>query len=147
MGRQDYGLCAVACQARGARLEGRSRQCALPPCEHQLLYLVVYNDLTLSLPLLQLHFVLDDLPTSTKAPELDDRHTQAILDAAKEGASQQVIMGVDERLVGLYFSWLVSVGFLQPPTRAAGGQENAVLLLPQLDAAAGTKALGRGSAN
>lgn len=108
---------------------------------------MVYNDLTLSLPLLQLHFVLDDLPTSTKAPELDDRHTQAILDAAKEGASQQVIMGVDERLVGLYFSWLVSVGFLQPPTRAAGGQENAVLSLPQLDAAAGTKALGRGSAN
>ena len=85
-----------------------------------------------------LHFVLDDLPTSTKSPELDDRHTDALLVAA--GERDGVARGVDEQLVGLYLSWLVAVGFLPPPTADGAA-------LPPLPEGAVTRAVGRGSAN
>ncbi|PWZ00560.1 large subunit of L-aminoadipate-semialdehyde dehydrogenase [Testicularia cyperi] len=89
-----------------------------------------------------LHFVLDDLPTSTKSPELDDRHTQAILDAANEGKAQGTVMGVDKSLVGTYLAWLVAVGFLAPPS-ATDAQP-----LPKLaNIGSEMKAIGRGSAN
>ncbi|SNX83185.1 probable LYS2 - L-aminoadipate-semialdehyde dehydrogenase, large subunit [Melanopsichium pennsylvanicum] len=89
-----------------------------------------------------LHFVLDDLPTSTKSPELDDRHTQAILDAANEGAKQGTVMGVDKSLVGVYLAWLLAVGFLPQPE--ASDAES----LPKLhNIGEGMKAIGRGSAN
>lgn len=89
-----------------------------------------------------LHFVLDDLPTSTKSPELDDGHTQQILDAAKEGKAQGTVMGVDRSLVATYLAWLLAVGFLPPPT--AGDAEP----LPKLaNIGAEMKAIGRGSAN
>ncbi|CAO1627915.1 unnamed protein product [Jaminaea pallidilutea] len=100
-----------------------------------------------------LHFVLDDLPTSTKSPELDDRHTQALLDSFGEGRKNaEVIMGMDEELIGKYLHWLVAVGFLSKPTLQAGSQTKGgdrVLPLPALSAAsAGSiKAIGRGSAN
>jgi L-aminoadipate-semialdehyde dehydrogenase len=59
-----------------------------------------------------LHFVLDDLPTSTKAPEMDDTNARALARAGgeKEGA------GVDEKLIGLYLAWLVRAGFLEAPS-------------------------------
>ena len=89
-----------------------------------------------------LHFVLDDLPTSTKSPELDDRHTQAILDAASEGKAQGTVMGVDRSLVGTYLAWLLAVGFLPAPS--SGDAEP----LPKLaNIGAEMKAIGRGSAN
>lgn len=89
-----------------------------------------------------LHFVLDDLPTSTKSPELDDRHTQAILDAASEGQAQNTVMGVGRSLVGLYFAWLLAVGFLPPPSSSDAEP------LPKLaNIGAEMKAIGRGSAN
>lgn len=93
-----------------------------------------------------LHFVLDDLPTSSKSPELDDRHTQALLTAFGE---QNVTKGVDQALLGLYLRWLVAVGFLQKPSLKAGseGPEGTVLELPELRNASGVKAIGRGSAN
>jgi L-aminoadipate-semialdehyde dehydrogenase len=58
-----------------------------------------------------LHFVLDDLPTSTKAAELDDRNARALAKSRgeKEGA------GVDVELVGLYVAWLIRAGFLERP--------------------------------
>ncbi|RKP27925.1 hypothetical protein SYNPS1DRAFT_6883, partial [Syncephalis pseudoplumigaleata] len=56
-----------------------------------------------------LHFVLDDLPTSTKAPELDTRHTDAVLDGTGIVCPQM------ESLLGRYFAFLVKVGFLPPP--------------------------------
>jgi L-aminoadipate-semialdehyde dehydrogenase len=82
-----------------------------------------------------LHFVLDDLPTSTKAAELDDRNAQAIAKAAgeKEG------MGVGEKEIGLYLAWLVRAGFLDPPP-AEG-----TLKLPKLEGGA-IKAIGRTTA-
>lgn len=60
-----------------------------------------------------LHFVLDDLPTSTKSAELDDTNAQALATSAGfKGTS-----GVDEELIGLYFAWLIRAGFLPKPDR------------------------------
>lgn len=82
-----------------------------------------------------LHFVLDDLPTSTKAAELDDRNAQSL---ARE-AGEKEGMGVGEEEIGLYLAWLVRAGFLDPPTRK-GERE-----LPVLRGGA-TKAIGRTTA-
>ncbi|PPQ87686.1 hypothetical protein CVT25_011453 [Psilocybe cyanescens] len=59
-----------------------------------------------------LHFVLDDLPTSTKAPELDDSNTVALL---RQGGAQ-LSSTVDDSLMGLYLAWLVGAGFLPSPS-------------------------------
>jgi len=82
-----------------------------------------------------LHFVLDDLPTSTKSAELDDTNAQALAGAAgcpKTG-------GVDEDLIGLYISWLVRAGFMTAPD--AQGQK----ALPVLEGGVQT-AIGRTTA-
>ncbi len=54
-----------------------------------------------------LHFVLDDLPTSTKSPVLDNTNTREIVGKECER------MG--ERLIGIYLGYLVKVGFLDKP--------------------------------
>ncbi|KZO98482.1 alpha-aminoadipate reductase Lys1p [Calocera viscosa TUFC12733] len=80
-----------------------------------------------------LHFVLDDLPTSTKAPELSDRNTVALLlrNHSRDG------MTVDEELMGKYLAWLVATGFLDQPTESGK-------VLPKLDLTNGhVKAIGR----
>jgi len=59
-----------------------------------------------------LHFVLDDLPTSTKSPELDDSNTTALLEQAECESSSTV----DDALMGLYLAWLVRADFLPPPS-------------------------------
>jgi L-aminoadipate-semialdehyde dehydrogenase len=82
-----------------------------------------------------LHFVLDDLPTSTKAAELDDRNAQSL---ARE-AGEREGMGVGEEEIGLYLAWLVRAGFLDPPTQK-GTRE-----LPVLQGGA-IKAIGRTTA-
>ncbi|KDQ08178.1 hypothetical protein BOTBODRAFT_118989 [Botryobasidium botryosum FD-172 SS1] len=79
-----------------------------------------------------LHFVMDDLPTSTKAPELSGRNTEALLARAKEGRGA----AVDDALVGKYLAWLVEAGFLDAPSGNGG-----VLSLPKLTG--GAKAVGR----
>ena len=83
-----------------------------------------------------LHFVLDDLPTSTKAPELDDRNTEALLKLGplETGTS------VTEEVMGLYLAWLVQVGFLPRPAESSG------LPLPTLEGTAGMVAIGRNRA-
>ncbi|ESK92904.1 aminoadipate-semialdehyde dehydrogenase [Moniliophthora roreri MCA 2997] len=78
-----------------------------------------------------LHFVLDDLPTSTKAPELDDLNTRTLL-SREDGVT------VDEELMGKYFSWLVRAGFLPSPEN----EQNAQRRLPDLGAGK-VKAAGR----
>ena len=47
-----------------------------------------------------LHFVLDDLPTSTKAPQLDDANTRALLQQHSGGLASTV----DDNLMGLYLA-------------------------------------------
>ncbi|KAJ7152584.1 alpha-aminoadipate reductase Lys1p [Mycena crocata] len=61
-----------------------------------------------------LHFVLDDLPTSTKSPELDDANTAALLAAEAERSAT-----VSEELVEKYLAWLVRADFLPSPTEAS----------------------------
>ncbi|KAJ2356489.1 large subunit of alpha-aminoadipate reductase, partial [Coemansia erecta] len=68
-----------------------------------------------------LHYVLDDLPTSTKSPDLDDSHTRALL----EGTG--VVCDQMKSLMGLYLAYLVKAGFLAPPAATAERQ------LPELD--------------
>jgi L-aminoadipate-semialdehyde dehydrogenase len=58
-----------------------------------------------------LHFVLDDLPTSTKAPDLDDANTTKIL----LSAGAQTLLGVGQETLGIYLAWLVAAGFLPTP--------------------------------
>ncbi|KAG8805456.1 large subunit of alpha-aminoadipate reductase [Serendipita sp. 399] len=84
-----------------------------------------------------LHFVLDDLPRSTRAPELDTANTDSLLQSHNLGNS--VKQTVDTSTTGLYLSWLVNAGFLESPTNS--GQ----LALPTLSGKA--KALGRSEAH
>jgi L-aminoadipate-semialdehyde dehydrogenase len=59
-----------------------------------------------------LHFVLDDLPTSTKSPELDDSNTRALL----QQTGGKLSSTVDDALMGLYLAWLVRADFLPAPS-------------------------------
>jgi L-2-aminoadipate reductase len=63
-----------------------------------------------------LHFVLDNLPQSTKAPELDDRNAQAFLgrDNSNHGISTRA--GVTLAEMGVYLAYLVGIAFLEAPT-------------------------------
>lgn len=70
-----------------------------------------------------LHFVLDDLPTSTKSALLDDAHTKAVLANDKVECP---LMGDD--LMGLYYAYLIKAGFLSEPSLPA------TKALPALDA-------------
>lgn len=79
-----------------------------------------------------LHFVLDDLPTSTKSPELNNVGTVGLL----RRYGEQEEGSVDSRLIGRYLAWLVEVGFLPPPPTV--GQ----MSLPQLSGNSG-RAVGR----
>ncbi|KAF8327741.1 alpha-aminoadipate reductase Lys1p [Cantharellus anzutake] len=81
-----------------------------------------------------LHFVLDDLPTSTKGPDLNDTNTLALWKAAGYLSDPK---GVDNALMGKYLSWLIEAGFLEPPSRTGE------LKLPKLEGAKTAKAIGR----
>lgn len=60
-----------------------------------------------------LHFVLDDLPHNTIAPELDDLNTE---NALKSYSTPSVTSkGVEVDLLGVYFSYLIAIGFLPKP--------------------------------
>ena len=86
-----------------------------------------------------LHFVLDDLPTSTKAPELDDANMRAVLAPYVQKGEAEENGTVDEALMGKYLAWLVDVAFLEGP------KGEAEVPLPKLEHAPGTivKAVGR----
>ncbi|KAG6836717.1 putative NRPS-like protein biosynthetic cluster [Arthromyces matolae] len=81
-----------------------------------------------------LHFVLDDLPTSTKAPDLDDSNTIALL----EQHTGSLANTVSDSLMGLYLSWLIAADFLPSPTLTAPEKQ-----LPILTNAGAIKAAGR----
>ncbi|KAI6104324.1 hypothetical protein F5141DRAFT_182380 [Pisolithus sp. B1] len=81
-----------------------------------------------------LHFVLDDLPTSTKAPELDDSNTSTLL----HPHPRETVPTVSDELMGLYLAWLVSAGFLPAPS-----QEQRRKDLPVLASNSVVKAAGR----
>lgn len=81
------------------------------------------------LPLLS--FVQENLPSNTKAPELDDRNAAAVLkkDAALTGEDLSEGRGVGGKEMGVYLAYLNGIGFLPPPSNA----ENAALALPEIE--------------
>ena len=79
-----------------------------------------------------LHFVLDDLPTSTKGPELNDSNTAKLL----QNNAEEFGTPVNDNLMGLYLSWLIRAEFLEPPP--AEGTP-----LPKLKSEFAAKAIGR----
>ncbi|KAK6198711.1 alpha-aminoadipate reductase [Scheffersomyces amazonensis] len=68
-----------------------------------------------------LHFVLDNLPQNTKAPELDDSNASKSLklDSQWTGKDYSSGKGVDTTLMGTYISYLIKTKFLPLPTLAA----------------------------
>ncbi|GBB90665.1 hypothetical protein RclHR1_01770013 [Rhizophagus clarus] len=87
-----------------------------------------------------LYFVLDDLPTSTKSPELDDSNTREIVGIECER------MG--DRLIGIYLGYLVKVGFLDKPDLRGTNNGVEILDLPDVVAALeGVEILKRSNRN
>ena len=78
-----------------------------------------------------LHFVLDDLPTSTKSPELDDANTAKLLDT--DGGNSSA--AIDSGLLVKYISWLVNAQFLHPPSLQGS--------IPLMEFSGSAKAVGR----
>jgi L-aminoadipate-semialdehyde dehydrogenase len=75
-----------------------------------------------------LHFVLDNLPQSTKAPELDDTNAKSSLlqDAEWTGVDLSSGLAVDTKQLGIYLAYLRAIGFLESPT------ETSAQLLPDV---------------
>ncbi|KAJ2859385.1 large subunit of alpha-aminoadipate reductase, partial [Coemansia erecta] len=86
----------------------------------RLMDFTLANNDTALYPLL--HYVLDDLPTSTKSPDLDDCHTQQLL------AGTGIRCASMRALMGLYLAYLVKADFIAAPD--AG---RATAQLPELD--------------
>ena len=80
-----------------------------------------------------LHFVLDDLPTSTKSPDLDDLNMRTLLRFSEDKGNRTVSDG----LVAKYLSWLILVEFLPKPSLPGAD------ILPELGNGSIRKALGR----
>jgi L-2-aminoadipate reductase len=64
-------------------------------------------------------FVANDLPSNTRAPELDDANAEAALYVDREWTGEDVSAGagVTKNTVGMYLAYLVQTGFLPPPQR------------------------------
>ena len=62
-------------------------------------------------------FVMNDLPTNTRAPELDDSNAQAVLyeDSKRTGEDLSEGSAVRGGIIGRYIAYLVSIGFLSEP--------------------------------
>ncbi|KAK3817372.1 MAG: L-aminoadipate-semialdehyde dehydrogenase [Benniella sp.] len=75
-----------------------------------------------------LHLVMDDLPTATKSPELNDDHTQKVVVQGSRNGGFGATPRMDEEQIGVYLAYLVKVGFLDRPTRSG----EAVLVLPEI---------------
>ncbi|KAJ3339027.1 large subunit of alpha-aminoadipate reductase [Gonapodya sp. JEL0774] len=65
-----------------------------------------------------LHFVLDDLPTSSKSAILDDSNTKEVL------RGTGVVCGKMDDLVGKYIAYLVKSGFFPKPARTVAPTES-----------------------
>jgi L-2-aminoadipate reductase len=64
-------------------------------------------------------FVANDLPSSTRAPELDDTNAEKALYADREWSGEDVSEGggVTKTTIGIYLAYLVAIGFLPSPTK------------------------------
>ncbi|KAL8768564.1 MAG: hypothetical protein Q9209_005249 [Squamulea sp. 1 TL-2023] len=84
------------------------------------------------------HFVTGDLPSTTRAPLLNDTNTRAALsaDSAANGSTQ--FPSVNSETIGLYIAYLVRIGFLPPPSEGGKGKP-----LPYVKLAEGMNIKGR----
>ena len=75
------------------------------------------------------HFVTDDLPAKTEAPELDDTNASTALRSDTKWTSDDRSAGstVTKDLVGRYLKYLCAIGFLPPPEAGRG------LALPDIE--------------
>ena len=62
-------------------------------------------------------FVANDLPSNTRAPELDDRNAEEALYKDIEWTGEDVSegKGVTKHIIGVYLAYLVSIGYLPKP--------------------------------
>jgi L-aminoadipate-semialdehyde dehydrogenase len=67
------------------------------------------------------HFVTDDLPSNTIAPDLDDSNAVSSLakDTTWSGTDRTAGAAVDEKAMGLCLAYLIAVGFMPSPPPAA----------------------------
>jgi L-aminoadipate-semialdehyde dehydrogenase len=66
------------------------------------------------------HMAITDLPTTTRAPELNDRNAVAILKADANrwtGIDKSTGEGIDRECVGRFLRYLAETGFLPWPSR------------------------------
>jgi L-aminoadipate-semialdehyde dehydrogenase len=84
----------------------------MPPISHPRSQ---YSNINHRYPLVQ--FVLEDLPSSTKAPELDDSNAVTALKKyagwTKDDFSQGA--GVSVETMGIYLAYLIAIGFMPAP--------------------------------
>jgi L-aminoadipate-semialdehyde dehydrogenase len=81
-------------------------------------YVNRHNDSSTAHALMPLFtFVANDLPSNTRAPELDDSNAEDALYADSEWTGEDVSAGsgVTKNLIGLYLAYLVEVGFMPKP--------------------------------
>lgn len=79
------------------------------------------NEVNALMPLY--HFVTSDLPSNTKAPELDNTNAVTVLRRdAQVSRTQDFSAGVSvtEEVMGVYLAYLVGVGYLPPPSEHSG---------------------------
>ena len=81
-----------------------------------------------------LHIVLDNLPQSTKAPELEDFNATEALkkDAEWTREDKSSGLGVSVATMGIYLGYLVSLGFLPAPPALEEGVNEERLMLPHI---------------
>lgn len=86
------------------------------------------SDINVLMPLYD--FVTNDLPSNTKAPELDDTNAAIALrsDAEWTGENRSAGAGVTGELMGVYLAYLVATGFLPAPKETVGKK-----LLPRVE--------------
>ena len=90
------------------------------------------------LPLL--HFVTDNLPADSIAPELDDRNAAVVMERYGQSLEKSA---VTQEAMGRYLAYLVAVGFMDGPAKGSGRRE-----VPECRVAPGVLATlgGRGGA-
>lgn len=83
------------------------------------------------------HFCVNDLPATTRAPELDDRNAVEILRKDADiwtGIDEDHEYGVEMRLVGKILRYLVEIKFVEPPTEKGRALPKLNLSAAQLQA-------------
>lgn len=93
------------------------------------------------------HMATNNLPTTTRAPELDDRNAVAVLKVDAErwtGVDESAGEGISREVVGRYLRYLVETNFLQAPTKR--GRELPAIQASVVEAQATWGVGGRGGA-